>query len=102
MTATNSAQGITAFMSARDRSRRVTFFFAVQASPANVRYSLMLRCSRVKRTHRSDAQYRTFHPTRQEAILQSFPRRCSPRQGAPRGAPHRATTGTVSVIGIAG
>jgi len=73
MTATNSAQGMTAFISARNRSRRVTFVFAVQASPANVRCSLMLRCSRVKRTHRSDGQYRTFPPTRQEAILQSFP-----------------------------
>jgi hypothetical protein len=38
-----------------------------------VRCSLMLRYSRVKRTHRSDAQYRTFHPPWQETILQSFP-----------------------------
>src|SRR6185437_10877154 len=74
MTATNSTQGMTASISARNRSRRVTFFFAVQASPANVRCSLMIRCSRVNVTHRSGSQYRTFHPPWQETILQSFPR----------------------------
>src|SRR5215472_922092 len=39
MRAVSCAQGMTAFISAKNCSRLVTFFFALQASPANVRCS---------------------------------------------------------------